>query len=101
MDAFWQVVIGSGIGGVLVSLYLMYKSYTKESKEHNEKQSMAKASILFGLSGLFLVFAGSIVGIVLGFISMRGKKYKALSKIGIIVSILTALPWILVVLLGA
>ena len=100
MDTFWQVVIGSGIGGALVSLYLMYKSYIKESKDHNEKQTLAKASIIFGLSGVILVFVGSVVGIILGFVSMRGKKYKALSKIGIILSILTALPWIFVVLFG-
>jgi len=31
---------------------------------------------------------------------MRGKKYKALSKIGIAVSILTALPWLFIVLFG-
>jgi ABC-type methionine transport system permease subunit len=100
MDTFWQVVIGSGIGGALLSIFGLYKSYLKESKENNEKQGMAKASILVGLSGIIFVFIGSIVGIILAIISMQGKKYKALSKIGLVVSILTALPWILVIILG-
>lgn len=100
MDVFWQIVIGSGIGGALLSIYSLYKMYIKESKEHNESQKLAKASIVFGLLGLILAFLGSLVGIVLGVISMRGKKYKALSKIGIAVSILTMLPWLLVVVLG-
>lgn len=100
MDLFWQVVIGSGIGGALLSIYSLYKMYLTESKEHNENQKMAKASIIFGLLGFILVFVGSIIGIILGIISMRGKKYKALSKIGIAVSILTMLPWLFIVLFG-
>ena len=100
MDTFWQVVIGSGIGGVLISIYSLYKNYLKESKEHNEKQGMAKASILIGLSGIIFVFIGSIIGIILGIISMRGKQFKALSRIGIMVSILTMIPWLLVIILG-
>jgi uncharacterized membrane protein len=100
METFWQIVIGSGIGGALLSIYSLYKMYLKESKENNENQRMAKASIIFGLLGLILVFVGSITGIILGIISMRGKKYRALSKIGIAVSILTLLPWLLVVVLG-
>ena len=100
MDIFWQIVIGSGIGGALLSIYSLYKSYVAESKQHNESQKMAKASIIIGLLGIIFVFIGSIIGIVLGLLSMRGKKYKALSKIGIVVSILTMLPWLLVIVLG-
>ena len=100
MDTFWQVVIGSGIGGALISICSLYKQYLKESKEHNESQKLAKISILVGLSGIIIVFVGSAIGILLGVLSMRGKKYKALSKIGIVVSVLTALPWILVLVLG-
>ncbi len=36
-DTFWQVVIGSGIAGVILSIYSLYKSYLQESKENNEK----------------------------------------------------------------
>lgn len=100
MDTFWQIIIGSGIGGALLSIYSLYKSYLKESKESKENQKMARASIIAGLSGIILVFVGSAAGIVLGIISMKGKKYKALSKIGIAVSILTMLPWLLVIVLG-
>ena len=100
MDTVWQITIGFSIGAVLLSLFGLYKSYLKESKEHNEKQGMAKAAIIIGLSGIIFVFLGSIIGIILGLISMRGKKYKALSKIAIMISILTALPWLLVVIFG-
>lgn len=100
MDTFWQIAIGSGIGGALISIYSLYKAYLKESKENNETQRLAKISIIAGLSGIILVFIGSIAGIILGIISMKGKKYKVLSKIGIMVSVLTMLPWLLVVVLG-
>lgn len=100
-DTVWQIIIGFCIGGALVSIYSLYKSHLKESRENYEKQGLAKASIIAGLSGLIFIFAGSIVGIVLGMISMKGKKYRALSKIGIAVSILTMLPWLLVLMLGA
>jgi len=100
MDTFWQIIIGSGIGGTLISIYSLYKAYLKESTENNENQRLAKLSILTGLSGIILVFIGSIAGIILGIISMKGKKYKALSKIGIMISILTMLPWLLVIVLG-
>jgi len=100
MDAFWQVVIGSGIGGLLLAIYKYYKSYVLESKEHNESQRMAKASIIIGLSGIILIFIGSIVGLVLGIISYRRKKFKALSVIGIMISVLTLLPWLMVLVLG-
>ncbi len=100
MDTVWQVVIGSAIGGALISVYQLYKAYLKESKEHNESQRMAKWSVVFGLSGIVLIFLGSVIGLVLGIISIRGKKYKALSKLGILLSILTALPWLLVIVLG-
>ncbi len=100
MDTFWQIVIGSGIGGVLLSIYGLYKQYSNESKEHNESQTMAKWSIFLGISGIIIAFLGSALGIILALISMKGKKYKALSKIGFAVSILTLLPWLLVVVLG-
>ncbi len=50
--------------------------YVNESKEHNENQKMAKASIIFGLLGFILVFVGSIIGIKLEptFIPFSNKK---------------------------
>lgn len=100
MDTFWQIVIGSGIGGTIFSIYGLYKSYLKESKENNENQRRAKFSVIAGLSGIILIFIGSLAGIILGIVSMKGKKFKTLSKIGIMVSILTMLPWLLVLVLG-
>jgi len=98
MDPFWQVIIGSAIGGLLLEIYLLYKSYARKSVASNESQRMAKASIIFGLSGIILIFIGSIIGIILGLLSMRGKKHKGLSIIGIIISVLTLTPWILMLI---
>jgi uncharacterized membrane protein (Fun14 family) len=81
-------------------LYGFYKDYVTTSKEHNESQTMAKLSIVFGLSGLILIGLGSIVGLILGFKSKKGKKHKTLSYIGIFLSILTILPWIAVLVWG-
>lgn len=100
MDAYWQIIIGTGIGGLLISIYGLYKQYVQESKEHKEKQTLATWSIIIGLSGIILAFVGSIIGIILSILSMRRKKHQALSKIGLTVSILTLLPWLLVVFLG-
>lgn len=99
-DPFWQVVIATGIGGLLLTLFGVYRSYIKESKAHNEKQGLAKASIIIGLLGLLTFGLGSIIGILLALFSMKGKKYRALSKIGVTVSVLTLTPWILVLVFG-
>lgn len=101
MDTYWQIVIGTGIGGLLISIYGLYKQYVQESKAHNEKQTLATWSIIIGLSGIILAFVGSIIGIILSILSMRRKKHRALSKIGLLVSILTLVPWLLVIFLGA
>ena len=100
MDGFWQIVIGTGIGGVLCSIYSLYKQYMQESKTNNEKQTLAIWSIMIGLSGILLAFIGSILGIILALLSMRGKNHRALSKIGLLISMLTLLPWFLVVFIG-
>jgi len=100
MDVFWQIVIGTGIGGILYSIYSLCKQYVQESKTNNEKQILATWSIIIGLSGIVLAFVGSILGIIIAIFSMRGKKYKTLSKIGILISCLTLIPWLLVILNG-
>lgn len=100
MDAFWQISLSIAIFSLVYTIYKLYKSYMKESNAHNESQKMAKLSMIFGISGIIFIFLGSAIGIILGIISMRGKKYKALSKIGIALSILTLLPWLLVLTLG-
>jgi len=100
MDPVWQVAIGGAVATILISLFSFYKSYLKESKEHNESQALAKWSIFMGLSGIILVFIGSAIGIVLAIISMSRNKYNALAKIGIAISILTTLPWLAVILFG-
>jgi len=101
MDPFWQVVIGSGIGGLLINIYWFYKQYAIESKESGEKQAMATWSIVLGLAGIITFGITSIIGVVLALISMRGKTHKALSKIGLSVSILMMLPWLAVIIFGA
>jgi len=101
MDAYWQIVIGTGIGGLLISIYQLYKQYVQESKAHKEKQTLATWSIIIGLSGIILAFIGSIIGIILSIYSMKGKRHKTLSKIGFIVSVLTLIPWLLVIFWGA
>ena len=100
MEASWQVFIGIGIASVLISIFRLYKAYIRESKESGESQKLAKWSIIFGLSGIVLVGLGSFLAILLGAISMRGKKHKALSKIGIMLGILTLLPWLMVFIGG-
>ena len=100
MDGFWQIAIGTRIGGVLYSIYSLYKQYIEESKANKKKQTLATWSIIIGLSGIIFAFIGSISGILLALLSMKGNKHKALSKIGLLISILTLLPWLLVVFIG-
>jgi hypothetical protein len=100
MEATWQVIIGVGIASLLISIFQLYRSYLKISKDDGESQKLAKWSIFFGISGIILVGLGSLLAIVFGLISMKGKKHKSLSKIGIILGILTFLPWLLVLING-
>jgi len=101
MDTVWQVALGGAAATLIISLFSLYRDYVKQSKEHNESQALAKWSIFLGISGIILVFAGSVLGILLGIISIFRNKYNALAKIGIALSILTALPWLAVVIFGA
>ena len=101
MDLIWQVALGGAAGTLLLGLFSLYKDYVKESKEHNESQALAKWSIALGISGIILVFVGSALGILLGIISISRNKYNALAKIGIALSVLSALPWLAVVIFGA
>jgi len=100
MDFHYQVVIGTAIVSILITIYGFYKSYLKTSKEDNESQTMAKWSIIFGLSGIILAFVGSIIGIILALLCMRNKKHKGLSILGLSISILTILPWFLLLING-
>jgi|GEM_PF-2795410 len=100
MDPFWQVVIGSAIGGLLLNLYWFYKQYVREIRKSNEKQTMATWSIIVGLTGIVTLGITSIIGLILAIMSMRGKTHKALSIIGITVSTLTMLPWLVVIIFG-
>lgn len=100
METTWQVLIGLGIGSVLVAIYGLYKDYVKESREHNESQRLAKISLVLGLSGIVLVGLGNLAGLIAGVIAVRRQQYKALAKIGILVSILTFVPWLMVMVLG-
>jgi uncharacterized membrane protein len=73
MDPFWQVIIGTAIGGLLLNIYWFYKQYVTESKEHDEKQTMATWSIILGLTGIITFGITSIIGLILAFISMHKK----------------------------
>lgn len=86
---------------MILNLYWLYKNYKKESKKNDEKQTLATISIVIGLTGIVTFGIGSVLCIILALISMSGKKYKALSKIGVFVSILTMLPWVAVMIFGA
>lgn len=101
MDPFWQVVIGTAIGGALLNIYWLFKHYVQQSKASNESQTMAIWAIVAGLMGIITFGITSIVGLILAVISMRGKKFKALSITGLVISVLTMAPWIAVIIFGA
>ncbi|RLD67767.1 MAG: hypothetical protein DRI84_01500 [Bacteroidetes bacterium] len=100
MDTVWQVALGVAAATLIISLFSLYRDYEKQSKEHNESQALAKRSIFLVISGIILVFEGNALGIILGVISIFKNKYNALAKIGIALSILTALPWLAVIIFG-
>ena len=101
MDPFWQVVLGSAAGGLILNIYWFYKQYVSDREASNEKQTMAIWSIVIGLTGIVTIGVTSIIGIILAILSMHGKSYRALSIIGLSVSVLTLLPWLSVIVFGA
>ena len=100
MDASWQVLIGTGIASGIIAIIALYRTYLRESKAIGESQKLAKWSIIISLSGIILIGIGSIIGIILGIVSMKGKKLRALSWIGIILGAITLLPWLAVMIFG-
>jgi hypothetical protein len=100
MDPFWQIVIGTALGGAILNIFWFLKQYLRESKESDEKQTMAIWSIAAGLTGIITFGITSIIGLILSLTSMRGRKHKALSVIGLTISLLTMLPWLVVMVFG-
>jgi hypothetical protein len=100
MDTSWQVFLGTGIASAIIAIIALYKAYLRDSKASGESQKLAKWSIIISLSGIILIGVGSIVGIILGIVSMKGKKLRALSWIGVILGVLTLLPWLAVMIFG-
>ena len=101
IDPFWTVTLGTLIGGVILAIYRFYKDYISESKKDGESQKMAVVSVILGASGILLFGITSIIGFILGIIVVIRKKNKALGKIGMVVSLLTLMPWLMVIIFGA
>ena len=89
IDPIWTVAIGTAIGGIILSIYSLFKQYLRESRKDGESQKLSIASIIVGASGILLFGTTSIIGFLLGLIAVIRNKNKALAKIGIIVSIAT------------
>ena len=87
MDPFWGVVIGSAIGALIIEIIQWFKqpNYNPDSKGYGI------SSIVFGI--LFFIPFISLIGFVLGLISLRKTKWKLLSWIGIIINSLITIFW--------
>ena len=95
----YQIIMGSFIAGLIISLFHFINNYRKESKQEGESQRLAIIAIIFGVL-IFIPFAGTI-GLFLAIISLFIKKFKTLSKIAIVVNIIALLPWLAVLIFSA
>ncbi len=92
----YQVFIGSAIATLLFGLIQWIKDYS--NNKDKEPQRLAFISIILGL--LIIVPFLSILGLLLAIISLVIKKNKRLSKVAVVLNILTMLPWIAVAVFG-
>ena len=94
----FQFLLGSLLVGLFISLLKFINAYRKESKLEGESQKLAVAAIIIGLL-IFIPFA-SAAGLLLAIISLSIKKFKSLSKIAIVVNVITLIPWLAVLIFG-
>ncbi|MCK4666095.1 hypothetical protein KAU33_05075 [Candidatus Dependentiae bacterium] len=87
MEPFWGVVIGSAIGALIIELIQWFKPQAVNP----DSKGYGVASIVIGI--LFLIPFISLIGLVLGLISLRKTKWKLLSWIGIILNSLLTIFW--------
>ena len=94
----YQIILGTLIGGLIIALFRFINSYRKESKNKGESPRLAIVALILGL--LIIIPFASVLGLILALISLSIKKYKLLSKIALIVNLITLLPWIAVLIFG-
>jgi len=93
MEPEWGVIIGLGIGGIIRELYLLFKvSTTDEDQKTKGGKGTAITSILLGL--LVIVPFLSLIGLIFGIYSYRKGGYKKLAIIGIVLSSIASVLWI-------
>lgn len=93
----YQVLIGTSIGGLVIFLIRYIRDYLKEQK--GESQKLAITAIILGVL-IIIPFLGAI-GLILSIISFKIKKNKSLSRVAIIVNIISLLPWLGVLIFGS
>lgn len=93
----YQILFASSILALFSILFKWVKDYRRNKPE--EPQRLAMASIITGL--IIIIPFLSLVGFILGLISLIVKKNKRLSKVAIVVNLITLLPWLAVLLFGA
>lgn len=94
----YQVLIGSMIASLVITLVKLINDFRKESKQKGESQAIAITAIVIGLL-IIIPFAG-VPGLLLAGLSYYLKKTKTLSKIAIIVNLISLIPWIAVLIFG-
>jgi uncharacterized membrane protein YvbJ len=77
---------------------------SKPNMEYQRKEgkTIATLSIVFGILGFYpLAFIGSIIGFILAMIGLsdQNNAYKGNCKIGLIISIVTFLIWVIMIIL--
>ena len=92
----YQVLFGSSIAGLIIFIIRYIRDYLKEQK--GESQKLAVISIILGVF-IIVPFLGAI-GLLLAIISFFTRKNKSMSKIAILVNILSILPWLAVLIFG-
>lgn len=92
----YQILFASSILTLLSILFKWVKDYRRNKPE--EPQRLAIASIITGL--IIIIPFLSLVGLVLGLIALFINKNKRLSKVAIVVNLITLLTWLAVLIFG-
>ena len=67
----YQIMLGTLIGGLIISLFRFINSYRKESKNNGESQRLAIVALVLGL--LIIIPFASALGLLLAIISVSIK----------------------------
>ncbi len=92
----YQVLIGTAVGGLLITAYRFLK--TQSLKDPEESQKISIIAIILGVL-IIIPFLG-VIGLAIALVALKKKKRKILPIIAFVINLIATLLWLAVIIFG-